>query len=157
MSLLTACSKLVDNLGQEVGGRLDLLADLLQDVRLLRVYRTNCPGKRDEIFSYKHKTIRQMNPAYRAVSLSGPARFILFVRSAHDFFFRGGGVEGGILLLQKVTQYENILILFYTSRHSRCYSPLQFRKFKFPNVLCYLDDAPFFTLVSTNNTCLFTK
>jgi hypothetical protein len=38
--LLTACSKLVDNLGQAVRTQLvdGLLADLLQDVRLLRVY-----------------------------------------------------------------------------------------------------------------------
>ena len=37
--LLTACSKLVDNLGQAVGTQLvdGLLADLLQDVRVLRV------------------------------------------------------------------------------------------------------------------------
>ena len=36
---LTACSKLVDNLGQAVRTQLDdsLLADLLQDVRFLRV------------------------------------------------------------------------------------------------------------------------
>jgi hypothetical protein len=39
--LLTACSKLVDNLGQAVRIQLvdDLLADLLQDVRFLRVYK----------------------------------------------------------------------------------------------------------------------
>jgi hypothetical protein len=38
--LLTACSKLVDNLGQAVRTQLvdGLLADLLQDVRFLRVY-----------------------------------------------------------------------------------------------------------------------
>jgi hypothetical protein len=37
--LLTACSKLVDNLGQAVRTQLvdGLLADLLQDVRFLRV------------------------------------------------------------------------------------------------------------------------
>ena len=37
--LITACSKLVDNLGQAVRTQLvdDLLADLLQDVRFLRV------------------------------------------------------------------------------------------------------------------------
>jgi hypothetical protein len=37
--LLTACSKLVDNLGQAVRTQRadDLLADLLQDVRFLRV------------------------------------------------------------------------------------------------------------------------
>ena len=38
--LLTVCFKLVDNLGQAVRRQLvdDLLADLLQDVRFLRVY-----------------------------------------------------------------------------------------------------------------------
>jgi hypothetical protein len=38
--LLTACSKLVDNLRQAVRTQLvdDLLADLLQDVRFLRLY-----------------------------------------------------------------------------------------------------------------------
>jgi hypothetical protein len=37
--LFTACSKLADNLGQAVGTQLVdcLLADLLQDVRVLRV------------------------------------------------------------------------------------------------------------------------
>ena len=37
--MLTACSKLVDNLGQAVRTQLvdGLLADLLQDVRFLRV------------------------------------------------------------------------------------------------------------------------
>jgi hypothetical protein len=41
--LLTACSKLVDNLGQAVRTQLvdGLLADLLQDVRFLRVYYTH--------------------------------------------------------------------------------------------------------------------
>ena len=34
----------------------------------------NCPGKRDEIFSYKHINTREIHPAYRAVSLSGPVR-----------------------------------------------------------------------------------
>jgi hypothetical protein len=40
--LLIACSKLVDNLGQAVRTQLvdDLLADLLQDVRFLRIIRT---------------------------------------------------------------------------------------------------------------------
>jgi hypothetical protein len=39
--LITACSKLVDNLGQAVRTELvhGLLADLLQDVRFLHVYR----------------------------------------------------------------------------------------------------------------------
>ena len=38
--MLTACSKLVDNLRQAVRTQLvdDLLADLLQDVRFLRLY-----------------------------------------------------------------------------------------------------------------------
>ena len=38
--LLTACSKLVENLGQAVRTKLvdGLLADLLQDVRFLRLY-----------------------------------------------------------------------------------------------------------------------
>jgi hypothetical protein len=40
LQLLTSCSKLVDNLGQAVRTQLvdGLLADLLQDVRFLRVY-----------------------------------------------------------------------------------------------------------------------
>jgi hypothetical protein len=40
IKLVTACSKLVDNLGQAVRTQLvaSLLLDLLQDVRLLRVY-----------------------------------------------------------------------------------------------------------------------
>ena len=40
IKLVTACSKLVDNLGQAVRTQLvdSLLPDLLQDVRLLRVY-----------------------------------------------------------------------------------------------------------------------
>ena len=42
--LLTACSKLVENLGQAVRTQLvdGLLADLLQDVRFLHVKRTSC-------------------------------------------------------------------------------------------------------------------
>jgi hypothetical protein len=44
LQLLTACSKLVDNLGQAVQTQLvdGLLPDLLQDVRFLRVYTPSC-------------------------------------------------------------------------------------------------------------------
>ena len=59
-------------------------------------------------------------PLYLPNSLiCGPARFIPFVRSGHDYFFwrGGGGIESGILPLQKHSWYEKIFILFYTSLH----------------------------------------